>query len=108
MLNKIQEFIDSQGISRYRFWKDTGLGRDTAYRLCNDPTYVPTGNVLNKICEAYRVQPGEFLVWSPDTSVDESASGNPQGTDSEPTAKRTKSTKSIAKTNSRQLAKLTA
>lgn len=66
MLNQIKEFIDKRGISRYRFWQDTGLGRDTAYRLCNDRTYIPTGNVLDKICGTYRVQPGELLVWMAD------------------------------------------
>ncbi|BAY50477.1 hypothetical protein SAMD00079811_81060 (plasmid) [Scytonema sp. HK-05] len=66
MLNNIKQFIDSRGISRYRFWQDTGLGRDTAYRLCNDPTYIPTGGVLDKICATYKVQPGELLTWVPD------------------------------------------
>lgn len=69
MLNQIKKFISRRGISRYRFWQDTGLGRDTAYRLCNDPTYIPTGNVLDKICGTYRVQPGDLLVWMPDDEV---------------------------------------
>lgn len=64
--NRIKKFIDERGISRYKLWQETKLGRDTAYRLCNDPTYVPTGNVLDKLCATYRVQPGEFLVWIPD------------------------------------------
>ena len=64
--NRIKKFIDERGISRYKLWQETKLGRDTAYRLCNDPTYIPTGNVLDKLCATYRVQPGEFLVWIPD------------------------------------------
>ena len=70
MLNRVQEFIDKRDITRYRFWQDTGLGRDTAYRLCNDPTYIPTGNVLEKICSAYQIQPGELLFWKPDEDLD--------------------------------------
>lgn len=66
MQNRIRKFIDERGISRYKLWQETKLGRDTAYRLCNDPTYIPTGNVLDKLCATYRVQPGEFLVWIPD------------------------------------------
>lgn len=66
MLNKIHEFIQNRGISRYRFWQDTQLGRDTAYRLCNDPSYIPTGNVLDKICSTYKIQPGDFLEWRED------------------------------------------
>jgi DNA-binding Xre family transcriptional regulator len=64
--NRIKKFIEEKGISRYKFWQDTKLGRDTAYRLCNDPNYIPTGSVLDKICTTYRVQPGEFLLWLPD------------------------------------------
>lgn len=64
VFNRIQELIDSRGISVYRFWKDTGIGRDTAYRLYNDRSYIPNGDVLDKICTAYRVQPGAILLWS--------------------------------------------
>jgi DNA-binding Xre family transcriptional regulator len=67
VLNTIKNFIDNREISRYRFWQDTGLGRDTAYRLCNDPHYVPTGSVLEKICATYGVQPGDLLTWIPDS-----------------------------------------
>ncbi|MCC5639776.1 helix-turn-helix transcriptional regulator [Nostoc sp. CHAB 5844] len=66
MQNRIKQFIEEKGISRYKFWQETQLGRDTAYRLCNDPSYIPTGSVLDKICTTYKVQPGEFLVWLPD------------------------------------------
>ena len=72
MLNRIHEFIQNRGISRYRFWQDTQLGRDTAYRLCNDPTYIPTGGVLDKICSAYKIQPGEFLEWRDDQAQENS------------------------------------
>ncbi len=68
MKNRIRQFIEKRGITRYRFWQDTGLGRDTAYRMCNDPGYIPTKSALDKICSAYRVQPGEFLEWLPDSS----------------------------------------
>lgn len=74
MLNRIKEFLDArrdsvsgtESTSPYRFWQETGIGRDTAYRMYNDPTYIPTSKVLNKICNTYRIQPGSFLVWEPD------------------------------------------
>lgn len=69
VLNQIRKFVDGRGISRYRFWQDTGLGRDTAYRLYNDPTYIPTGTVLEKICGTYKVQPGEILLWREDDQL---------------------------------------
>ncbi len=71
--NKIKEFLDRRpdpvsgkpGTSAYRFWKETNLSRPTAYRLVADPTYIPSGEVLDKICSTYHVQPGELLVWIP-------------------------------------------
>ena len=71
MFNRIKKFIDQRGISRYRFWQDTNLGRDTAYRLCNDPSYIPTGAVLDKICSTYKMQPGEFLEWREESPNEE-------------------------------------
>lgn len=75
MQNKIKKFIDERGVSRYKFWQETKLGRDTAYRLCNDPNYIPTGNVLDKICATYKIQPGELLVWLPDEDPHSDMSG---------------------------------
>lgn len=84
MRNKIKEFLDTQpdsvtgkpGTSAYRFWKDTNLSRPTAYRLVSDPSYIPTGDVLDKICGAYLIQPGELLVWTPDQDINQDAKGD--------------------------------
>ena len=77
MLHRIKEFLDkrpdsisgSDQTTPYRFWQDTGIGRDTAYRMYGDPTYIPSSKALNKICEAYNLQPGEFLYYVPDNEV---------------------------------------
>lgn len=63
IFNKIQGLVDSRGISVYRFRQNTGIGQRTAYDLYNDPTKVPSGDVLDKICSAYGIQPGEILHW---------------------------------------------
>jgi len=80
--NRIKEFLENRpdsvtgksGTSAYRFWKETNLSRPTAYRLVSDPTYVPAGEVLDKICSAYQVQPGELLVWKAGDGTDEGSS----------------------------------
>jgi DNA-binding Xre family transcriptional regulator len=64
--NRVREFIEKRGITAYRFWKDTGLSRPTAYRVCADADYPLAGEVLEKICRAYDVQPGDLLYWEPD------------------------------------------
>lgn len=60
-LNRIREIVDARDISRYRFWKQTGLDRATAYRLYNDPTYIPSDSVLEKICKAYGLRTEDLL-----------------------------------------------
>ena len=72
MKNQIQTFLDERGITPYRFWHDTGISRVTAYRLYNDPNYIPGADVLVKICDTYQIQPGVILVWF--SSEDESVS----------------------------------
>ena len=64
--NRIKALLDQRSITRYRFWKDTGLSRETAYRLCDDPSYFPTGDVIEKICRADNWQPGDFIIYEPD------------------------------------------
>lgn len=61
--NKIKAFLESRGLSAYRFIKDTGISDKTGYELASDPSKVPTKKVLNRICSAYQVQPGELLEW---------------------------------------------
>ena len=50
--NKLKVLIDAKQISRNQFWKDTGLSKNIAYWLYDDPLYIPGGNVMNKIYEA--------------------------------------------------------
>lgn len=66
--NTIKTFIEQRGISVYKFRKDIGVAQSTAYDLVNNPDRIPNADVLNKICETYRVQPGELLEWIPDGS----------------------------------------
>ena len=47
--NNLKALMDAQQITRYRFWKDTGVNRDTAYRLYNDPNYIPGAEVMDNL-----------------------------------------------------------
>lgn len=66
MKNLIKPFLDERSITPYRFWQTTKISRVTAYRLYNDPMYIPGADVLTNICDAYRVQPGAILLWTPE------------------------------------------
>lgn len=64
--NSVREFIEKEGISVYEFRKRTGMSQGTAYSLANEPDRIPNADVLNRICETFRIQPGEILRWLPD------------------------------------------
>jgi len=64
--NRIKELVNSRGISVYRFWKDTGIGQNTAYDLYHHPNRYPMAEVMDAICRAYGVTPGDVLEYVPD------------------------------------------
>ncbi|MEN9519852.1 MAG: hypothetical protein RLZZ381_2440 [Cyanobacteriota bacterium] len=64
--NAIKSLMDTQGISRYRLWKDTNLNRETAYRLYDDPDYIPSKMVMERLWEVYRWQPAQYIVCVPE------------------------------------------
>ncbi len=66
MINVLGEIIEQRGMTRYRFWKDSGLAQRTAYRLCDDKEYVPTRDVMEVVCQTLRIQPGEWIKWVPE------------------------------------------
>ena len=65
MRNKIKQFLDGREITRYRFMQDVGIAQGTAYSLYANPEQLPSSVVLTKICDTYKVQPGELLEWIP-------------------------------------------
>lgn len=64
--NRVKELVDSMGISRYQFCKDTGLTQNTGYRLYKDSDYIPGSDALLKICKAYKIQPGVLIEYLPE------------------------------------------
>ena len=45
--NKVKEFLESRGLTVYRFQKDTRIARRTAYDLTNKPDQLPAQPVLS-------------------------------------------------------------
>ncbi len=69
--NRIKCLVDSMNKTRYQFWKETSLSQNTAYRLYDDPTYIPGPSVMDKICNTYPgIQPGDFVVYIPDGQLE--------------------------------------
>ncbi len=59
--NKLIQLLEEKGITRYQFWKDTGLSQNTAYKLCDDPEAIPSGQVMIRIYQVYGWEPGDYL-----------------------------------------------
>jgi DNA-binding Xre family transcriptional regulator len=57
--------IDGLGITPYQLMKRTKISPTTAYALYNDPTQLPSSTTLAKICDTFKIQPGEVLEWIP-------------------------------------------
>ncbi|MGL5922213.1 helix-turn-helix domain-containing protein [Chroococcidiopsis sp.] len=65
VLNNLKELIDARGITRYQFWKETEFNKATAYRLYDEPEYIPGREVMERIAEVYGWEPKEYIVYIP-------------------------------------------
>lgn len=56
--SKVGKFIDKHGYSQEDLSQASRVSRNTVSKMCNDPEYVPSPNVLKKIMKAIRsIQP---------------------------------------------------
>jgi DNA-binding Xre family transcriptional regulator len=65
---RVAEMMRDRGITAYRLSRGSGLAYPTAHRISQ-----PSGrfgrlevDTLNRLCEFFRVQPGELIEWVPD------------------------------------------
>jgi DNA-binding Xre family transcriptional regulator len=63
--NRVKDLVDSRGLTVYRFWQETGISRNTAYELYNNPDRYPMADVMDAICKTYLVTPNDVLEWIP-------------------------------------------
>ena len=61
--NTLKEFLEAKQMSRYEFAKVTGVSQTTVYFLYDNPDSLPQSSVLNKICDYFRIQPNEIIIW---------------------------------------------
>lgn len=69
MKNKVKSFLESRGLSAYKFIQDTGIAPATGYALAKDENHLPSIRVLESICDTYKIQPGDLLEWVGDQDV---------------------------------------
>lgn len=59
--NRVREFTENKGITTYRFAKEVGISFNTAYKLANDSSHLPSITVLEAICDYYKVDPNKIV-----------------------------------------------
>ena len=61
LVNRLDEILIERGISSFRLSKLADLSPTTTRNICLDEFYIPSPEVLEKICIVLEVQPGEIL-----------------------------------------------
>jgi DNA-binding Xre family transcriptional regulator len=61
--NIVKEFLEERKITAYQFVKETGISGTTGYELARNPWHIPSTGSIAKICDTYKIQPSEIVVW---------------------------------------------
>lgn len=61
LVNRLNEILEEKGITSFRLSKIADLSPTTTRNICIDEYYIPSPDVLEKICIVLEIQPGELL-----------------------------------------------
>ena len=59
--NTLREDLDSRGMSAFKLSKEACLSPTTTRKIYHDSSYIPSPNVLERMCIALQCPPGELL-----------------------------------------------
>ena len=71
LVNTLRDLLDPRGISSFRLSRMSDLSPTTTRKIYTDESYIPSPDVLERICLILDVQPGDLLKITPtmDTSI---------------------------------------
>lgn len=61
MINRLKEVLDTRGLSSFRLSRMAELSPTTTRKIYSDAEYIPSPDVLERICIGLQVQPGDIL-----------------------------------------------
>ena len=61
LINRLKDVLDSRGLSSFKLSKLTQLSPTTTRKIYTDKDYIPSPDVLERICLGLQVQPGDIL-----------------------------------------------
>ena len=62
--NTLKDVLDSRGMSAFKLSKEANLSPTTTRKIYQDHTYIPSPNVLERMCIVLQVNPGDLLTVS--------------------------------------------
>ena len=65
LVNTLKDILDYRNISSFKLSKISDLSPTTTRKIYSDEYYIPSPDVLERICLSLNVQPGEILKISP-------------------------------------------
>lgn len=69
LVNRLRELLDTRGVSSFRLSKIADLSPTTTRRIYSDEGYIPSPDVLERICLSLELQPGDILEIAPKLEV---------------------------------------
>ena len=61
LINNLKDLLTQKDISSFALSKQASLSPTTTRKICNDERYIPSPDVLEKICLTLDVSPGDVL-----------------------------------------------
>lgn len=61
LINRLKDVLDSRGLSSFKLSKLTQLSPTTTRKIYTDQEYIPSPDVLERICLGLQIQPGDIL-----------------------------------------------
>lgn len=65
LINNLKSLLDSKNLTSFKLSKISELSPTTTRKIYQDSKYIPSPDVLEKICIVLNVQPGDILSITP-------------------------------------------
>ena len=65
LINNLKSLLDSKSLTSFKLSKISELSPTTTRKIYQDSKYIPSPDVLEKICIVLNVQPGDILSITP-------------------------------------------
>lgn len=61
LVNDLKSIVDSKNLSSFKLSKLAGLSPTTTRKIYYDHNYIPSPDVIERVCLALNIIPGDFL-----------------------------------------------